>query len=677
MSRKPLLKWVLLVTLVSCLLVLQGEMSRAQDATQTPQPITVSRSEPSQFTNGGVNGVLSVFGANFTDRTTIRLVGMGLLTVTFVNSGALTAVLPADLPTGTYGIEVSDPLGGTAASPNTLTVNAPPGPTQPPPTAVPTLPAPTEVPTLPPATIVPGQPSLIVRDFAAIPSIVVPGGPVALTLVLLNQGNRAALGVSVSLDSDGKFFPANGQADIALPDMPPGSSVQVTLNALAARDASEGPNNVPITASYRDFEGKTYTSTADLGVEISALNEVAQMTLTGYSVEPQMPAPGAQVIVHVSMTNTGNKTASRVLLRIAGEDDILLAGSQGDSRPLGDIAPGDTVDVDLPMVVNPSAESGPQSQPVTISFLQDGETKETSSSLTIEIARVAKPEALILLESYSIGDGIDSLSPGDRFTLTITLQNVGQADAIETLATFGTVDPPADSGSGSGGTGGSGGSSTTPSSALAPLGAGDTLYVGNLASGGSISLEQAFIVNSSVTSGIYSLPITVRYQKSDGSTAQQNLRASVIVIAPLRVQTSLASPLPEEANVGEPLPVSWRVTNNGENDFQVTDVKVTTENADILEGAETLLSPIASTKNETINAVIQPLEEGDYSVTFTLTYTDDLNRKQTLVASFDGEAVTPPPPPEMPPEMVAPPAEQEEEENLLGRLLLGFLGLGG
>lgn len=64
-------------------------------------------------------------------------------------------------------------------------------------------------------------------------------------------------------------------------------------------------------------------------------------------------------------------------------------------------------------------------------------------------------------------------------------------------------------------------------------------------------------------------------------------------------------------------------------------------------------------------------------MTFTLTYTDDLNRKQTLVASFSGEAVTPPPPPEMPPEMVTPPAEEAEEENLLGRLLLGFLGLGG
>ena len=99
--------------------------ARIQADDTPPPPITVARSEPSQFTNGGQDGVLSIFGTNFTDQTTIRLVGIGLLNVTFVNSGALTAVLPADLPPGTYGIEVSDPLGGTAASPNTLAVSAP------------------------------------------------------------------------------------------------------------------------------------------------------------------------------------------------------------------------------------------------------------------------------------------------------------------------------------------------------------------------------------------------------------------------------------------------------------------------------------------------------------------------------------------------------------------------
>lgn len=666
-------------SLFLCLLLAIGASAalHAQDATSDPpQPISVSHSEPTQFTNGQA-GILSVFGANFTADTTIRLVGMGLLPVTFVNSGALTAALPSDLPTGQYTIEVSAPGGGTVASPNTLTVVAPVVlPTAAPPTLIPTT-----APTLEPPTPIPGQPSLIVRDFAAIPSIVAPGGPVGLTFVLLNQGNRTAQGVSVALDSGGKFYPAAGQAGAALPDLPPGSSVQVTLSALAARDAAEGPTNIPITMAYRDFEGKTYTAKADLAVEIAALNEMAQVTLVRYVVEPALAVPGAPVTIRVTVSNSGNATAAHVLLRIAGEKNVLLAGEQGDSFPIGDIAAGQSVTVDLPLVVNPEADAGPQSQPVTLSYLQSAAAKDTTTSMTIEVARVTQPEALILLASYSTGDDEAALHPGDRFTLKLTLNNVGSADAVETLVTFGTVDvPPAssgDTGSGSGsGSSGSGSSSSGSGGAFAPLGAGDTLFLGTVGVGASIALEQEFIVNSSVTSGIYSLPITVRYQKSDGSAATQNLRASVIVVAPLRVQTSLASPLPETANVGEPLPVSLKVANHGTSAFNVTAAAVTAENAELLDGANTLLSPIKADKDETISATILPSAAGEYSVTFTLTYTDDLNRVQTLTQTFSGQAVVPPEP-ELPPDMPVTPAAAPEEENFLGRLLLGFLGLGG
>ncbi len=129
---------------------------------------------------------------------------------------------------------------------------------------------------------------------------------------------------------------------------------------------------------------------------------------------------------------------------------------------------------------------------------------------------------VILLDSYSIGSDADAL----------TLRNVGQADAPGVLVTFGSLDSLSGSGS-----------TSTPSSAFALLGGGDTLFAGTLSADERTSLEQDFIVNSRVTSGIYSLPITVRYQKSDSTVDQQNLRASLIVIALPCIQTDLASSL--------------------------------------------------------------------------------------------------------------------------------------
>lgn len=674
MSPKPVLKFgsLLLFVLIGAFALLGQLEVQAQTETAVPPtasgPITVSRTEPGQFTNGLQAGVLSVFGTNFTEATTVRLVGLGLLQVTFINPGALTAVLPAELPPGTYGIEVSAPGGGTVASPNNLSVVTPPPI---PPTAGPPTDIPTQVPTLLPPTITPGQPSLVVRDFVSIPSTTAPGGPVALSFILVNQGNRTAQGVAVAIDSGGKFVPAGGQSGATLPDMPPGSSVQVTMNVLTAMDATEGPTNVPITMTYYDFEGTAFTSKADLSVIVTASNEISQVTLVRYEFEPATAIPGEPLTVRVLVSNTGNRVASRVILRITGENSILLAGSQGDSFPLGDIEPGEQVTAELPMIVNPAAEAGPRAQPVTLSFTRNGETVDSTTSMTITVQRVIRPEPLILLEDYSLGDDVESLSPGDRFTLSLTLQNVGQGDAPDVLVTFGTVEG-GSSGSGTP----TGGGSVTPSSSFAPLGAGDSIFLGTLASGDTLELEQAFIVNSTVTSGIYSLPITVRYQKSDGSTDQQNLRASVIVIAPLRLQTSLESPLPETINMGEPYPLALRLANQGTTTINLVSAAVTAENAEVLEGAELLLAPLRTEDDDTVNALIMPSEEGAFTVTFTLTYTDDLNRERTMVLSYDGQAVTPPPfepPPEIIPEQVV----EEEEENFLGRLLLGFLGLGG
>ncbi|NJL55900.1 hypothetical protein HC928_12445, partial [bacterium] len=71
-------------------------------------------------------------------------------------------------------------------------------------------------------------------------------------------------------------------------------------------------------------------------------------------------------------------------------------------------------------------------------------------------------------------------------------------------------------------------------------GSGGTVFLGSIApDGGEAGLSQAFIVNGSVDSGIYSLPITLTYQNPDGSSGQTNLRASVVVIVPPNLQRDL------------------------------------------------------------------------------------------------------------------------------------------
>src|SRR5450432_1418568 len=72
-----------------------GPFSVLAAATLVPTvaPISVSHFEPTQVISGQTAS-LSVFGANFTANSTVHLIGVGFLTTTFINSGALTASLP-------------------------------------------------------------------------------------------------------------------------------------------------------------------------------------------------------------------------------------------------------------------------------------------------------------------------------------------------------------------------------------------------------------------------------------------------------------------------------------------------------------------------------------------------------------------------------------------------------
>lgn len=649
-----------------------------QEETPPPVVVRVSGSEPMQVLSGQAL-TLSVFGENFTAQSLVRLVGFGLLETEFVNAGALRARVPDNVPPGQYAVEVADPERGTALSPSRLTLVAPQIPVT----------QPTPQPTPQPPTPIPGQPSLVVRSYSANPSVVAPAGTVTLTMEVVNQGNRTALGVSVAIDAGGKFAPANGQATALLPDLVPGTGYTFTLPAVAASDVTEGPNSIPLTLAYRDFEGNTYTAKSTLTVNVQTVDEASQVTLARYMVNPNPALPGDRVTVTVLVTNTGNQTARQVLLRVAttSSEGVLLAGPQGDSFPLGDLAPGVSASVDLPLVVSSAAKAGPQAQPIVLSYLQNGDTKQVNSAMTVEIARVEAAAPLLLIESYDFGH--DLLQPGERFTLTMNLRNVGSADAEGVLVTFGTVEASGGSGQTPGGETGSGGSSagsgsggstsTTPSTTFAPLGAGGTLYLDTLSAGDeAVTVEQEFIVNATVESGIYALPVTLRYTKPDGTGGQDNLRVSVVVVSPPVLQINLQGPLPENPNAGEPLPLSWQIRNLGRKNVKFTQARVEADNGEVIDGAEMFLATLRTDEDTVVNAAVIPTDEGPVAIRLTLYYLDDLNQEQTIVETVDVTAMAPPPPIDAGPpiDFTPEPVEQANNDDLLGRLLLGLLGLG-
>lgn len=678
MNRQYNLTTIVLIVIIAILILSGGILSAsAQDpgvvpTAEAPSPtasptsplgsISVTAAEPTLATQGQ-EVILTVLGANFGTDTTVRLLGFGILQTEFVNSSALRATVPGTIAPGSYGIEVSALGRGTVLVRGvTFTVMA--ATVTPAPTSEP-LPTSQPLPTREPATPMPGQPALVVRNFRAAPINAVPGQSVSLSFEIVNQGSRMAEGISVGLTEGSAFAPANGLASVLPSDIPPGGSREVNLSVIVPTDAPFGPNSVSLTMAYRDFSGTTYTNNAIVSVSVPAVPEiVSEITLSRYWVDPEAVSPGETVKVTVEIANLGNTTIDQAVMRM--KDGVLLAGPEGDTFSLGILYPGEKLIRVYNMVVSGSAESGPQPQPVELSYIDDGEVTTVSSSITVSVTEVAAQTPLLLLDGYSIGENT-ILKPGDQFTLAASIKNVGEADVTSVLAVFGNVEPD------------SPGNNPPPATGniFAPINSGGSHYIDVIeASGEAITLTQDFIVSGSTDSGIYSLPLTLLYE--DGETKQVQLSASIIVVAAPRLQINVQSPVPPTANVGEPIPIALQLVNTGTKVINLTSASVITDNGDVLDGAEIPLRALKADGEVFVNGTVMPAVEGTVTISVIIGYTDDLNRGQVLEQMFITEAVMPLPIDDFPPpfEEPTPEPEAEEEDNLLSRFLLGLVGLG-
>ncbi|MCS6834421.1 MAG: IPT/TIG domain-containing protein [Anaerolineae bacterium] len=641
--------------------------SPTPSSTPTPVILSVTSSEPRSLPAEQA-ATLSVYGTNFSADSRVRLVGYGILATTFLNDRTLTAQLPSNVSVGIYTLQVIDPVRGTSTSPQTLTI-------------VPTaLVLPTSTP-IPMPTFVPGKPALIARSFSAFPSTIRPGQATQLLIEIVNQGNATAFGISLTLDG-GKFLPADGQAAALLDSLPAGGFARLLYNVEAMRDAVEGPNSIPVAISYRSAEGETFTSKATFSVDVSASPQVASVVLARHLSEPNAPQAGQRVVLTMLFQNNGSSAASQVQVRLpAGGGSPLLPAEEGDTFNLGDLASGASVQRRFPMIVANDVKSGPQSQPVTITYLQGAERKEVQTALSVRIATPEAKTPLLLLESYR-ADG-ESLAPGQTFSLEVTLNNIGNADASEVLATFGTVNiNPPSSGDGGGSGGGSGNeTSTTPNSTFAPLGSSETSYLGTLPQGQKVTIRKDFIVNGAVKSGLYALPLSVRYRDGDGKAAQVNFQLTLLVVVPLRALFTLDSPAPREMFVSDMLEMAWTVQNLGNADARFDRAEVSAEGLEVVSGASSFVGTVKPERKTNFSASLIAAQTGEARVIVKLHYLDEMNRRQALTETYsvlvvERPIIDIPDPGEEPPPFEPPTPTPEPQRSWLERLLLGLFGLG-
>jgi hypothetical protein len=235
----------------------------------------------------------------------------------------------------------------------------------------------------------------------------------------------------------------------------------------------------------------------------------------------------------------------------------------------------------------------------------------------------------LVITSYAIS--VDPLQPGETFTLTMTVQNTGNASAKSVTMIVGG----GSSGSSSSGTpepgGVSGGSGEFTN--FAPVGSSNVQTLGDLGPGGAIQAKQDLIVNTSTNPGAYPLKVTFSYVNDKNEPINDDQVITLLVYSLPNVNVSFYRPL-DPIFVGQPGALPIQVVNIGKRAVVVGNITVKSE-AGTVENGTGLVGSIDTGGYYTMDAVFTPAKSGKAILDITIDYTDDFNKARTITSKLE------------------------------------------
>jgi hypothetical protein len=627
---------------------------RVDQATATPPAqIKVTEIEPSRLLNDRSH-TLSIYGTGFTGNCTVRLGGYGLLQTTFVNVEALTAQVPAGVPAGTYSILVSDVTrDADFLVPKAVTVVEP-------------KPEPTPK---PPSEPKPGRPILTIRNFSVEPPQVRAGEELVVSIEIYNNGSRA--GENTMAVFPGASFIPVGEAGHLLWQLHINHTVVVSQKLRAPSEMASGVHQVQIDLSANDWEGNHYDYPQTVPVEV-----IGKQTAADYTGQPKViieevvtnPAelvPGEPFSLTLRLANRGSRTAINVFATSASSD-MAIPASGGDTVSTAKIGMEESVTVTLPLMLSNIETGGRQNMSIALAYSDyGGGSYSAQQNIGVDINTSLTRQPQLIIEAYTTEP--DFLAPGDAFTLTLQLSNVGGGDAGRLTVALGGED----------------GASLAP---FIPLKSGNVLFVNEIKKGESVTLARQLIIDGSADAKAYNLPIALAYDDPRASRQEDVQRLSLIVRKRPELQVKFFRP-PDRLTVGIPMPISLEVVNIGRHAVNVTEITAQSPGMEVQVEGLPFVGPLDPGGSAPLDLMVIPQADGPTGIVVHTHYRNDFNQTEVLTGTLDVEVMAQPGGPGGPagpggvPGGLDGPGEPSPEtpETLwqkIGRAIKGFFGLG-
>jgi hypothetical protein len=364
------------------------------------------------------------------------------------------------------------------------------------------------------------------------------------------------------------------------------------------------------------------------------------IVIDSYSTNKDPLVPGENFNLTLKLYNQGRSIATNVIA-IFTVGDFIPQGTGG-VVAVREIDPGETKKIEQPMASSFSALAGKTITTLTVTISYDDadgirytETFNVAINLKQVYSGVAPsptptptPEVLTrpLLVITDYRTSVSPLQPGSRFSLSLQIQNLGDAEAKRVSMIVGggtiTTDP-----SGTPSTGGVSGASGDLAN-FAPIGSSNVQYLGDIPISIPQMAEQELIVNVTTNPGAYPLKISFIYTDDDGMRFLDDQVVTLLVYSnPVLDINFYRDPGPFFAGQPNMLPI--QVVNLGRKSAVLGNLRVTADNSE-LSNSTVLIGSLEAGGYFTLDAMLIPFTSGPLELTISVDYSDDFNQSQVV-----------------------------------------------
>jgi hypothetical protein len=492
-------------------------------------------------------------------------------------------------------------------------------------------------------------PVLTIAGYHTDPSPVQSGQPFTLSVTVTNTGSKYANAIHASVGDNSSFVGVGAPANIGQLD--PNQSATFSLMVQPASLAG-GAYSLQVQFSFRVGESGEQGSSRSIGIQVAGGSGVRgdpKVVVHSANVLTPPTAIGGRFDVQLVLQNTGPRKAYGVGTTLAQNDNLSPAQGSG-SASVGDLAPGQSVTLTLSLVLNKASATGRVSQTFKLAYRDASNTAFTSdetASLDLGLNGSQKPQLVVASQTIVP----DHPGPGDTFTLTLQVRNVGTGPAHQVLARLGN-----DQG-------------LKP---FVPLVTGNVGFVDQVAPGATATFTTTLLMDGASAGGVYTVPIELSYADSLSVALTETEFVGVLTLSRPQLQIDLTKALPEPLVAGQVFDLPVEIINIGRQRLDVSTVEVQSDDLNLTKNS-LYVGPLDPSISGTITAKAVAQHAGTATFRVIVHYRDERNQMQTAQQTFSVQVTAGAAPA---PATTSAPATQSQPGGLMA-LLLRLVGLGG